>query len=120
MSVPGFPNLFSIYGPNTNLGGSSIIAMMEAQAGYVAEVARRIGELRAEGSLRLVAPSEEALRRWDTEIQGRLGRSTWATCDSWYSDGDRITTNWPGTVKEYQRRLAEVDWDDLETTGIAT
>ncbi len=114
MSVPGFPNLFSIYGPNTNLGGSSIIAMMEAQAGYVAEVARRLGESPTVGSSRLVAPSEEALQRWDTEIQGRLGRSAWATCDSWYSDGDRISTNWPGTVQEYRRRLAAVDWDDLE------
>ena len=36
VSTPGFPNLFLIYGPNTNLGGSSIIGMMEAQAGYIA------------------------------------------------------------------------------------
>jgi cation diffusion facilitator CzcD-associated flavoprotein CzcO len=44
MAVPGFPNLFCVYGPNTNLGGSSIIGMMEAQAGWIAQVARRIAE----------------------------------------------------------------------------
>ncbi len=118
MSVPGFPNLFSIYGPNTNLGGSSIIAMMEAQAGYVAEVACRVGEVRDGACTRLVEVHEEALQRWDAEIQGRLTSSTWASCDSWYADGDRIATNWPGTVAEYQRRLARVDWDDLEITDL--
>ena len=42
--MPGFPNLFCVYGPNTNLGGSSIVAMMEAQAGWIAQVARRIAD----------------------------------------------------------------------------
>ena len=47
-------------------------------------------------------------------MQSRLGSGIWSRCDSWYRDGARITTNWPGQVAEYQRRLATVDWDDLE------
>ena len=110
LTVPGFPNFFCIYGPNTNLGGSSIIAMMEAQAGYVAQVARRI----ADGGARLVAVRPEAAETYDREMQSRLATSAWSGCTSWYVDGGRITTNWPGRVGEYQQRTATVDWDDLE------
>lgn len=110
LSVPGFPNLFCIYGPNTNLGGSSIVNMLEAQAGYVAQVAARI----ADGGARLVDVRPERYDAYDREMQERLGRSAFAGCDSWYVDGGRITTNWPGLVAEYRARLATVDWDALE------
>ena len=110
VAAPGFPNLFLIYGPNTNLGGSSIIGMMEAQAGYIAQVVRRI----ADGGARLVAPRATVAAAYDEEMQARLRSSSWAGCDSWYVDGPRITTNWPGMVAEYQQRLSEVDWGELE------
>ena len=110
LTVPGFPNLFTVYGPNTNLGGSSIIGMLEAQAGYVAQVAAGL----AAGRARAVAPRESVWDDYDSEMQRRLLASAWATCESWYTDGDRITTNWPGLVEEYRARLAEVDWDELE------
>lgn len=110
LSVPGFPNLFCIYGPNTNLGGSSIVNMLEAQAGYVAQVARRI----ADGRARVVGVRAPSYDAYDREMQERLGKSAFAGCDSWYVDGRRITTNWPGLVAEYRARLATVDWDDLE------
>ncbi len=110
ISTPGFPNLFFVYGPNTNLGGSSIIGMMEAQAGWIARVARRI----ADGRARLVAARPEAYEAYDREMQSRLGDSAWSGCSSWYVDGPRITTNWPGLVAEYQERLASVDWSELE------
>ncbi|SDD71229.1 flavin-containing monooxygenase [Nocardioides lianchengensis] len=110
LSVPGFPNLFCIYGPNTNLGGSSIINMLEAQAGYVAQVARRI----ADGGAQVVGVRASSYDAYDREMQERLAHSAFAGCDSWYVDGRRITTNWPGLVAEYRARLAAVDWDDLE------
>ncbi|WP_134766208.1 NAD(P)/FAD-dependent oxidoreductase [Nocardioides sp. 1609] len=112
LTVPGFPGLFCIYGPNTNLGGSSIIAMMEAQAGYVAEVAARLASDEAPG--RTVDVRPEVADAYDREMQSRLAATPWASgCASWYVDGDRITTNWPGTVTEYQERTATVEWDDL-------
>lgn len=110
LTVPGFPNFFTVYGPNTNLGGSSIIGMLEAQADYVAQVCAAI----ADGTVTAVAPREDVWNRFDEEVQRRLGDSAWATCDSWYTDGSRITTNWPGLVQEYRDRLARVDWDELE------
>jgi cation diffusion facilitator CzcD-associated flavoprotein CzcO len=113
LTVPGFPNLFCVYGPNTNLGGSSIIAMMEAQAGWIAQVARRV----AEGRAHRVAVRRDVWEAYDREMQDRLGRSVWAGCDSWYVDGSRITTNWPGLVTEYKHRTAAVDWSELEEVG---
>ena len=110
LTVPGFPNLFSVYGPNTNLGGSSIIGMLEAQAGWIAQVARRIDA----GQASRVAVRREVWAAYDEEMQGRLGSGIWSGCDSWYRDGERITTNWPGLVAEYKRRTATVDWSDLE------
>ena len=112
ITVPGFPNLFCVYGPNTNLGGSSIIGMLEAQTGYIVQVARRLSESDA----RSVAVRPEAAEAYDREMQARLRDSVWAGCTSWYRDGSRITTNWPGLVQEYQRRTAEVDWDELEVS----
>jgi cation diffusion facilitator CzcD-associated flavoprotein CzcO len=113
ISVPGFPNLFCVYGPNTNLGGSSIIGMLEAQAGWIAQVVRRI----ADGDADRVGVRPEAWASYDREMQARLGDSVWASCDSWYVDGTRITTNWPGLVTEYKRRTARVDWSELEEVG---
>ncbi len=110
VAAPGFPNLFLVYGPNTNLGGSSIIGMMEAQAGYIAQVARRI----ADGGARLVGVRADVADTYDREMQQRLADSAWSGCSSWYVDGPRITTNWPGLVAEYQQRLATVDWSELE------
>ncbi|WP_139978341.1 flavin-containing monooxygenase [Nocardioides litoris] len=111
IAVPGFPNFFCIYGPNTNLGGSSIIGMMEAQAGYVAQVVARMA---ADGTRTAeVRPEVEAA--YDREMQARLRDTAWSTCDSWYTDGSRISTNWPGRVAEYQERTAEPDWRELTT-----
>ena len=113
ITVPGFPNLFTVYGPNTNLGGSSIINMLESQAGWIAQVARRVQEGRAHR----VAVRRDVWEQYDAEMQARLGDGIWAGCDSWYRDGQRITTNWPGMVAEYKRRTAVVDWSELEEVG---
>ena len=112
LSVPDFPNLFVVYGPNTNLGGSSIINMLEAASGAITTLLRH-AEAQGGGAV-VVRP--EAEQRFDDEIQERLANSVWSNCSSWYhEDGGRITTNWPGQVAEYQRRCAELDVRAFET-----
>lgn len=108
IQIPGFPNLACIYGPNTNLGGSSIITMLEGQAGYVAQLARRL-----QRDAHRIDVRPEVAATYDAEMQQRLGDSVWSTCSSWYRDGSRISTNWPGRVTEYRTRTADVDWDAL-------
>ncbi|TVT33245.1 NAD(P)/FAD-dependent oxidoreductase [Amycolatopsis rhizosphaerae] len=107
MSVPDFPNMFILYGPNTNLGGNSIVYMMEHQARYVLQILHRISR----GELSCVDVRPEAAGRFDTEVQRRLADSVWSGCSSWYrEENGRISTNWPGLVWEYHRRTAKVDF----------
>lgn len=109
VTVPGFPNLFCVYGPHTNLGGSSIIGMLEAQARWIAQVARRLAATGA----RSAEVDATVARRWEQEMDERLADTVWARCDSWYRRGTTVPTNWPGRVAEYHQRLARVDWDEL-------
>jgi cation diffusion facilitator CzcD-associated flavoprotein CzcO len=111
ITVPGFPNAFIVYGPNTNLGGSSIISMIECQTGYLGQA---VDALRSGDAAHLEVRRDVA-DRYDSEMQQRLSRSVWATgCSSWYqTPGGRITTNWPGQVQEYRERTADLDLDDF-------
>ena len=110
MAVPGFPNMFLIYGPNTNLGSSSIILMMEQQARYIRQLTE---ELVLAGGSRAFEVRPDAEQAYDADVQSRLDNGVWSTCDSWYrTDSGRVTTNWPGLVREYQRRTDAVAFGD--------
>ncbi len=115
ITVPDFPGFYVLYGPNTNLGGSSIIGMLEAQAGYVVRAVLETAARRAP----LVVRADRAAA-YDEEMQRRLDSSVWSSCTSWYREpGGRITTNWPGTVAEYQQRTSAFDPSDFETVAVA-
>ncbi|MEV7096866.1 NAD(P)/FAD-dependent oxidoreductase [Amycolatopsis sp. NPDC051045] len=114
MSVPGFPNMFCVYGPNTNLGAGSIIYMIERQARYIRQAVERL--TRPGVSYLDVRPEVE--ERYDREVQQRLGRSVWSACTSWYRQADgRVTTNWPGLVTEYDRRTRRFDVADYRVVA---
>ena len=102
MTVPHFPNMVIVYGPNTNLGGSSVVSMIECQTGYLAQAV----QLLARGDLIEIEVREDVSTRFDHEVQDRLAHSVWASgCASWYqTESGRVTTNWPGTVQEYRER----------------
>ncbi len=107
----GFPNLFMLYGPNTNLGHNSIVIMSEAQARYIVASLRGM-ERRGATAIEV---KEQAERAYNDELQARLRLMVWSRVDaSWYKDGERITNNWPGTTYEYIRRTRRVDWQDLD------
>ena len=99
--VPNFPNLLVTYGPNTNLGGGSIVYMLEAQARHMRQTVDRLEA----GSYRSVEVTPEADEAYDRDVQQRLSHSVWAHCDSWYRHASgRITSNWPGSTHPYARR----------------
>ncbi|MFM8598316.1 MAG: flavin-containing monooxygenase [Mycobacterium sp.] len=112
LSVPGFPNLFMVYGPNTGHGTGSAIDMLEAQAGHIADAVRMLADGRAE---RLEVRQEvfDAFRR---EIAERMTDTVWASgCGSWYrNDAGRVTITWPGQPAEYQRRARRLSASDYE------
>ena len=79
MTVPGFPGLFIMYGPNTNTGGGSIIYFLETQAKYVADFVDRLA--RTGKPMEVRADVEQA---YDDRVQKELSGSVWSQCVSWY------------------------------------
>lgn len=101
-TVDGFPNLLLIIGPNTGLGNSSMILMIESSLNYVSAYLRALGET---GAAALDA-RPGAVRSWNTEMRRRMARTVWTTggCKSWYLDSEgRNTTAWPGTTAQFRR-----------------
>jgi cation diffusion facilitator CzcD-associated flavoprotein CzcO len=106
MCVPGFPNMFVMYGPNTNTSGGSIIFYLERQAAYIRQALQHLGA-RGATAIEVRAEVESAS---DHALQHRFAGTAWTECDSWYRDGrGRIVTNWPGYMREYFKQTAQLD-----------
>ena len=109
VAVSGFPNLFMLYGPNTNLGHNSIIFMLERQSEYVRKQIERIFN----EDLSSLDVTEEAQAAFNTRLQNKLARTVWAAdCPSWYKTADGvITNNWHGHALEFAQTLSKADED---------
>ncbi|CAN5762515.1 NAD(P)/FAD-dependent oxidoreductase [soil metagenome] len=104
ITVSGFPNLFLLYGPNTNLGHNSIVFMLERQISYALSCIRTLVD---EGlAWRDVTP--EAQAGSNRRLLAELDRTVWAAgCHSWYKTASgRITNNWSGPSARYWLRTA--------------
>lgn len=114
ISVSGFPNLFMLYGPNTNLGHSSILYMLESQFAYLIECFRAIERL----GLRYLDVKPRVQRRFNQRLQRVIGRSIWAQgCSSWYKTATgKNTNNWPGFTFAYRRQTRRLALADYECT----
>ena len=112
-TVSGFPNLFLIVGPNTGLGHSSMIFMIESQIAYVASA---LDAMRT-GNLKLVDVRADAQARYNQRLTERLARTVWSTggCESWYrTRSGKNTTLWPGFTFEFRLRTRRFDADRYE------
>jgi cation diffusion facilitator CzcD-associated flavoprotein CzcO len=101
-TVAGFPNLFLFYGPNTNLGHSSIVYILESQMNYVMSALEAMDERGA--ACVEVRPQVQDV--FNEELQERLQRSVWNSgCSTWYLDRHgRNSIQWPGFTFEFRRR----------------
>lgn len=107
ITTGGFPNLFMMYGPNTNLGHNSIVVMSEAQARYIVLCIQGL-DARGAKALDVNADAESA---YNKQLQNRLSAMVWSKIDaSWYKDGGLITNNWAGSTYEYLGRCRHIDW----------
>ncbi len=107
LSVSGFPNLHLLYGPNTNLGHTSIIIMLEAQADYVVQAIEHLDK----SGLQSLGVKPEVEAQFNQELQARLANMAFSLIEqSWYKDGDKVTNNWAGGTREYCARLKQIDW----------
>jgi cation diffusion facilitator CzcD-associated flavoprotein CzcO len=109
MSVPGFPNMFLLYGPNTNGGTGSVIYTIEAGMGHVLGALREMERAHA----RRIEVRAEVAERFDRELRAALSGTVWHTgCTSWYLDEQGNDPNqWPWLWSSYRRRAERAGAD---------
>jgi cation diffusion facilitator CzcD-associated flavoprotein CzcO len=109
----GFPNLFMLVGPNTGLGHTSMVYMIESQLQYVLDALRTMRDQR----LAWVEPRPEAQERFNERLTARLAGTVWQTggCASWYLDQHGAnTTLWPDFTFRFRRLTQRFDADHYE------
>ena len=110
VTVPDFPNLFLLYGPNTNGGTGSVVSTIEASIGHVLAALRELER----SSARTIEVRRAAHEAFAASVREALAGTVWHTgCTSWYIDEQgNDPSNWPWTWSEYRRRTATVELDD--------
>ena len=104
ISIPGFPNLFMLNGPNGPVGNFSLIEVAELQFGYILQLV----ELLRTGRCRELSPSHEATERFEAERVFAAKNTIWATgCRSWYLDDRGIPSSWPFSFDRFRAEMAK-------------
>jgi cyclohexanone monooxygenase len=111
MAVPGFPNFFMLYGPNTNVGSNSVIFMLEAQARYVVRALKHMRRKRRS----YVAVRARAMADFIAQIDGWMEGTVWTTrCNSYFRAANgRVVTQWPRSARVFwsmTRRFRAADF----------
>jgi cation diffusion facilitator CzcD-associated flavoprotein CzcO len=122
VSVESLPNFGLLYGPNTNLGHNSIILMIEAQSRYLNALISKVIQAKKRGLTLSLSPKSEFVEEYNSWIQGRLRKSTFADpgCRSWYKTAEGLVlNNWCGTAAEYQQLMSKVTWQHYKIDGSA-
>jgi cyclohexanone monooxygenase len=111
MAVPGYPNFFMLYGPNTNVGSNSVIFMLEAQARYVVQALRHLRRKRAS----YLAVRQEATVDFLAKIDRWMAGTVWTTrCSNYFRAANgRVVTQWPRSARAFwgmTRRFRAADY----------
>jgi cation diffusion facilitator CzcD-associated flavoprotein CzcO len=112
-TVPGYPNLFLVLGPNTGLGHTSMLYMIESQVAYISSAIRAS----AGRGLTELTPRADVTARYNQRLRRKLSRSVWNTggCRSWYLDAQgRNPTMWPDFTFRFRRATRRVDLSEYE------
>ena len=118
-SIAGYPNLFVLGGPNSGVGHTSLVFMIEAQIAHVLDAL----ELCRRQRLTSIEVKPSAQAAFNAEVQQRMERTVWATggCASWYYDArGRNTTLWPAFTAQFAARARHIDVRAYHLTRIVT
>jgi cation diffusion facilitator CzcD-associated flavoprotein CzcO len=119
IAVADMPNLFFLLGPNTGLGHTSVVFMIESQIHYVAEAIATVEKFGAQA----LAPSRSAQDQFNAELQDKLAGSVWNTggCSSWYLDEHGVNrTLWSGMTWQYWRSTRSLRPAEYRFFGVGT
>jgi cation diffusion facilitator CzcD-associated flavoprotein CzcO len=112
-TISGFPNFTFLLGPNTGLGHSSVLQMMEAQMNYVIDY---ISLLESQGGKAYLDVKPTIQRAYNETLQRQFEGTVWASgCKSWYINSNgKITTLYPRLLRQFRRETAQVDAGEYE------
>jgi cation diffusion facilitator CzcD-associated flavoprotein CzcO len=103
ISIPDFPNLFMLNGPNGPVGNFSLIEVAELQFGYIMQL---VDKLRS-GECVEISASHEALDEWEAAREEAAQKTVWVTgCRSWYLDDRGIPAAWPWPFRHFREEMA--------------
>lgn len=117
IAVADMPNLFFLLGPNTALGHTSVVFMIESQIRYVAQAIAAADKAGAQA----LAPSRAAQDRYNAELQDKLAGSVWMTggCNSWYLDEHGVNrTLWSGMTWQYWQSTRSLRAGEYRFSGV--
>ncbi len=114
ITLPGYPSLFLLYGPNTNIVvNGSIVFFSECAVTYLLACIR---EVLARG-VRPIEPKTEVHDAYNARVDAENLRMAWgvSSVHSWYKNRTgRTAQNWPFSLLEYWQQTRTVDLDDYE------
>ncbi|MEB3979722.1 NAD(P)/FAD-dependent oxidoreductase [Mycobacterium sp. 663a-19] len=112
-AIPGFPNLFTVLGPNSPSGSMSLQYVAELTARYIVEWLRRFSE----GEITTIEVTEEATNRFNADVAAAMGPTVWNTgCNSWYFADDNHIDLWPFDRRRLQAMLGRPHDEDYILT----
>lgn len=111
VSVPDFPNLFMLNGPNGPVGNFSLIDVAEAQFGYLMQLI----DLLSDGRCRQISATRDAAARFEADRVEAAKKTVWVTgCRSWYLDDRGVPAAWPWSFTRFEKAMARPVLDDYE------
>ena len=108
--IAGFPNYWMVTGPNTGVGTTSVVYMIEQSVQFI------IRMIRAGGINSLKTVKRTAQDAFNADIRAGLAQSVWASgCDSWYiTETGKITTLYPFNAAAFKKQLEESGLEDFD------
>ena len=114
VSIPDFPNLFMLNGPNGPVGNFSLIEVAELQMAYILQL---VAHLR-DGVCRAIGPTAAATAAFDAARVEAAKNTVWITgCRSWYLDDRGIPAVWPWTFDRFREVMVAPDLEAYERVG---
>ncbi|THH29899.1 hypothetical protein EUX98_g4287 [Antrodiella citrinella] len=114
-AAAGFPNFYTITGPNTTTGHGSVIFTIESQMTYINQMLEPV----IKGQASSFVVTDKASKSYNEKLQKSLKASLWEGCASWYRTGHdgKISSIWPGFITGQWWRLRRPVWRDYAVTG---
>ncbi|WP_137725322.1 flavin-containing monooxygenase [Prescottella subtropica] len=107
-TVANFPNMFFLVGPNTGLGHTSMVFMIESQVNYVVDAIKLIDRY----DIATIEVRKDVQDAYNRGLQAKISKSVWNNggCASWYLDKHgNNTTLWPGFTFEFRSLTKQFD-----------